>query len=97
MTNQEYVFFSLVLFLSIGLFILTFIRFDGRIIRVDKAAERSSGGPPRDGGYRGNNGGYNRFDGGSGGGGGGGYSRGGYGNLCSLQMVVSGFLTCVPV
>ncbi|KAL1958919.1 hypothetical protein VTO42DRAFT_3472 [Malbranchea cinnamomea] len=46
--------------------------FDGRIIRVDKAAERSSG--PRDNGFTRN---FNRF--GDGGPGAGGYNRNGYG------------------
>ncbi|RWQ99207.1 hypothetical protein C8Q69DRAFT_14504 [Paecilomyces variotii] len=44
--------------------------FDGRIIRVDKASERT--GPRNDGGFHGR-GGYNRTDGNSGG-----YNRGGY-------------------
>lgn len=50
-------------------------RFDGRMIRVDKAANRPPA-PRNDGGFgRGN---YNRFDGG--GSAPGGYNRGGYGN-----------------
>ncbi|KAJ9272489.1 hypothetical protein DTO212C5_1216 [Paecilomyces variotii] len=44
--------------------------FDGRIIRVDKASERT--GPRNDGGFHGR-GGYNRTEGNSGG-----YNRGGY-------------------
>ncbi|PGH14863.1 hypothetical protein AJ79_02725 [Helicocarpus griseus UAMH5409] len=55
--------------------------FDGRVIRVDKASDRSSA-PRNDGGYhgRGGGGGYNRFDGGGGGyRGGSGYGGGGYG------------------
>ncbi|KAM5466244.1 hypothetical protein MauCBS54593_005979 [Microsporum audouinii] len=45
--------------------------FDGRVIRVDKATERSSGG-----GYGQRQGGYNRFENSDRGGG---YNRGGYG------------------
>jgi hypothetical protein len=44
-------------------------RFDGRVIRVDKASERPAGGGGGGGGY----------SGGGGFGGGGGYNRGGYG------------------
>ncbi|EZF22124.1 hypothetical protein H112_04930 [Trichophyton rubrum D6] len=47
--------------------------FDGRVIRVDKATERSSGGG---GGYGQRQGGYNRFDNSDRGGS---YNRGGYG------------------
>ncbi|OJD24605.1 hypothetical protein ACJ73_04030 [Blastomyces percursus] len=53
--------------------------FDGRVIRVDKASDRSA--PRNDGGYHGR-GHYNRFEGGGGGGGyrgGSGYG-GGYGD-----------------
>ncbi|EER25854.1 Glycine-rich RNA-binding protein 2, mitochondrial precursor, putative [Coccidioides posadasii C735 delta SOWgp] len=49
--------------------------FDGRTIRVDKAADRPSG--PRNDGFNRSN--YSRFEGG----GAGGYNRGGYGELSS--------------
>ncbi|PGH03293.1 hypothetical protein GX51_04163 [Blastomyces parvus] len=50
--------------------------FDGRVIRVDKAAERSS--MPRNDGGRHHGGGYNRYDGGEGGNRGGSGWGGGY-------------------
>ncbi|KKZ67086.1 hypothetical protein EMCG_07257 [[Emmonsia] crescens] len=54
--------------------------FDGRVIRVDKASDRSSA-PRNEGGYQGRGNGYNRFEGGGGGGGyrGGSGGNGGYG------------------
>ncbi|OJD13482.1 hypothetical protein AJ78_06072 [Emergomyces pasteurianus Ep9510] len=52
--------------------------FDGRVIRVDKASDRSSA-PRNEGGYHGRGGGYNRFEGGGGGGGGGYRGGSGYG------------------
>lgn len=57
------------------------LRFDGRVIRVDKASERSA--PRGDGGFHGR-GGYNRFDGGGGGYGGGRGGGGGYGSFSLL-------------
>ena len=51
------------------------IRFDGRVIRVDKASERGSGGGGGGFGGRGGGGGYGRGGGYSGGGGGGGYGK----------------------
>ncbi|KAK2810124.1 hypothetical protein FQN49_008560 [Arthroderma sp. PD_2] len=53
--------------------------FDGRVIRVDKATERSGGGSREGGGGYGQQrqGGYNRFDNSDRGSGG--YNRGGYG------------------
>ena len=58
-------------------------RFDGRMIRVDKASDRGGGGGGGGGGYGGGGGGggYGGRGGGYGGsrGGGGGYGDGGYG------------------
>jgi len=52
------------------------VEFDGRMIRVDKASERSSGG----GGFGRGGGGYGRGGGGYGGGQQGGYGGGGWGD-----------------
>jgi hypothetical protein len=60
------------------------LRFDGRMIRVDKASDRSQGG------------GGGGFGGGRGGGGGGYQSRGGYGGQGELKPCLKDLtLTCL--
>ncbi|EFE39819.1 hypothetical protein TRV_05471, partial [Trichophyton verrucosum HKI 0517] len=79
MNNQEYARCSpwekdlILFFYWLAFCSLSPNRFDGRVIRVDKATERSSGGG---GGYGQRQGGYNRFDNSDRGGS---YNRGGYG------------------